>query len=113
MARRKMGTKAGNGAGSEAKGKGRYPAEFKAEVVALCSQPGKTLRGVARQLKLNVSSVRSWVKQARVDASGGALGLTTAEREELAQLRKENRRLKEERDILEAATAFFAKRRTS
>ena len=47
------------------------------------------------------------------DASGGALGLTTAEREELAQLRKENRRLKEERDILEAATAFFAKRRTS
>ena len=64
---------------------------------------------VARELDLTESALRQWVERARADRSGGRTGLTTAEREELARLRKENRILAEERDILKKATAFFAK----
>ena len=64
---------------------------------------------VARELDLTPSSLTKWVSQARADRSHGKTGLTTAEREELARLRKENRILQEERDILKKATAFFAK----
>ena len=63
---------------------------------------------VARDLDLTESSVRRWVAQAEVDA-GRRDGLTTDEREELTRLRKENRVLREERDILRRATAFFAR----
>lgn len=64
---------------------------------------------VARELDLVPSALRGWVEQARADRSHGRTGLTTAEREELARLRKENRVLLEEREILKKATAFFAK----
>jgi transposase len=60
-------------------------------------------------LDLVASALGNWVKQAQADRSKGRTGLTTAEREELARLRKENRILQEERDILKKATAFFAK----
>lgn len=63
---------------------------------------------VARDLDLTESSVRRGVAQAEID-DGRREGLTSAEREELARLRKENRVLREERDILKRATAFFAK----
>jgi len=63
---------------------------------------------VARDLDLTESSVRRWVSQAEIDA-GRREGLTTDEREELTRLRKENRVLREERDILRRATAFFAR----
>ena len=63
----------------------------------------------ARDLDLTESALRNWVEQARADRTKGKTGLTTAEREELARLRKENRILLEERDILKKATAFFAK----
>jgi transposase len=63
---------------------------------------------VARDFDLTETAVREWVKQAEID-SGQRDGLTTAEREELAQLRRENRRLREDVDILRRATAFFAK----
>jgi transposase len=63
---------------------------------------------VARDLDLTETSVREWVRQADVDA-GRREGLTTEERAELARLRRENRILREERDILKRATAFFAK----
>ena len=69
----------------------------------------KTVGAVARELDLTPSSLAKWVSQARADRSQGKTGLTTAEREELARLRKENRILQEERDILKKATAFFAK----
>ena len=72
-------------------------------------EEGKTVGAAARDLDLTESSLRSWVEQARADRSKGKTGLTTAEREELARLRKENRVLLEERDILKKATAFFAK----
>jgi transposase len=70
---------------------------------------GKTIGAVARELDLTPSSLTTWVKHARADRTNGKTGLTTAEREELARLRKENRILQEERDILKKAAAFFAK----
>jgi transposase len=87
--------------------------EFKAGAVALVLKEGKTVADVARDLDLTPSALGLWVKQAKVDAGKGPLGaLTTAEKEELARLRKENRELKMERDILKKAAAFFAKEST-
>jgi transposase len=85
-----------------------FTKEFKAEVVALVSQPGYTAASVARDLDLTETAVREWVKQADID-DGSRDGLTSAERAELAQLRKEVRVLREERDILKRAAAFVAK----
>ncbi len=67
------------------------------------------MTAVARELDLVASALGQWVKQAQADRAKGRTGLTTAEREELARLRRENRILAEERDILKKATAFFAK----
>ena len=70
---------------------------------------GRTIGGVARELDLTASSLARWVSQARADRTKGKTGLTTAEREELARLRKENRELRMDREILKKAAAFFAK----
>ena len=70
--------------------------------------PGKNPASVAAELELTETAVRAWVKQAEVDA-GERDGLTTEERQELASLKRENRRLKEDVEILKRATAFFAK----
>jgi transposase len=83
--------------------------EFKAGAVRLVLDEGKTVAQVARDLDLTQSALGGWVKQARADRSKGKTGLTTAEREELAKLRKENRQLKMERDLLKKWAAFFAK----
>src|SRR5262245_38010673 len=83
--------------------------EFRAGVVRLVLDEGKTAAQVARDLDLTESSVGHWVKQARADRSDGKTGLTTVEREELAQLRKEVRSLRMERDLLKKAAAFFAR----
>jgi transposase len=89
----------------------KFTAEYKAEVVRLAMQPGKTPHQVARELGLTPSGVSEWVKQAKVDAGRGGTGLlTTEERQELEKLRRENRTLRQERDILQAATALFARR---
>jgi transposase len=85
-----------------------FTEQYKAEVVALCRNSGKSMAEVARDLDLTESSVRRWVSQAEIDA-GRREGLTTDERAELSRLRRENRVLREERDILKRATAFFAK----
>jgi transposase len=85
-----------------------FTKEFKAEVVELVRQDGNTAASVARDLDLTETAVRDWVRQADID-DGGREGLTTSEREELARLRRENRVLREERDILKRATAFFAR----
>jgi transposase len=82
--------------------------EYKAEVVELCRTSGKTIAEVAGDLGLTVSAVRRWVAQADIDA-GNKPGMTSEEHSELVQLRKENRVLREERDILKRATVFFAK----
>jgi len=84
--------------------------EFKADTVKLVLQEGKPVARVARDLDLTESAVRQWVKQAKIDSGKGPAGaLTTAEKEELAQLRKENRELRMERELLKRAAAFFAK----
>ena len=85
-----------------------FTAEYKAEVVELCRSGGRSIGQVCRDLGLGETAVRRWVSQAEVD-SGRREGLTTSEREELAFLRRENRVLREEREILKRATAFFAK----
>ena len=87
-----------------------FTPEFKAEIVELCSRGDRSVGQVASDFDLTETSVREWVKQAGRDAgtvSDG--GLTTEERKELAQLRRENRRLREDVEILKRATAFFAK----
>jgi len=86
-----------------------FSEEFKAGAVRLVLDEGKTVGAAARDLDLTESALRNWVEQARADRTQGRTGLTTAEREELARLRKENRVLQEEREILKKATAFFAK----
>lgn len=83
--------------------------EFKAGAVRLVLDGGKTVGQVARDLDLTATALAAWVKQARADRSNGQTGLTTEEREELRRLRKENRELRIEREILKKAAAFFAK----
>jgi len=84
-----------------------FSPEFKAEVVALVRQSGKTVGSVARELDLTETAVRAWVRQADIDDGRRADGLTTAERTEMAQLRKQLREVTEERDILKRAVAFM------
>ena len=71
-----------------------------AGAVRLVLDEGKTIGAVSRDLDLTPSSLANWVRHAQADRTKGRTGLTTAEREELARLRKENRILAEERDIL-------------
>jgi transposase len=85
-----------------------FTPEYKAEVVTLYRTTDKSVAELAKELDLTESAVARWIKQAEVDA-GNREGLTTSEREELTYLRRENRILREERDILKRATAFFAK----
>ena len=87
----------------------RFDDDFKAQAVRLVLDEGKSVTAVARDLDLARTALHNWVEQARADRSGGKTGLTTAEREELTRLRRENRILQEEREILKKATAFFAK----
>ncbi|MFE5211605.1 transposase [Streptomyces sp. NPDC056600] len=85
-----------------------FTPEFKAEIVELCRRGDRTIGQVARDFDLPETAVRLWVSQAQVDA-GEKDGLTSAERDELARLRRENRRLREDVEVLKRATAFFAK----
>ena len=87
----------------------QFTDEFKAGAVRLVLDEGKTVGAAARDLDLTETALREWVKRAQADRTHGRTGLTTAEREELARLRKENRELRTERDILKKAAAFFAK----
>ena len=87
----------------------QFTDEFKAGAVRLVLEQGKTVGAAARDLDLTETALRECVKRARADRTHGRTGLTTAEREELARLRKENRELRTERDILKKAAAFFAK----
>ena len=84
--------------------------EFKAGAVSLVLDKGKKISRVAKDLDLTPSSLGKWVEQARADLGKSTRGtLTTEEKEELSRLRKENRELRLEREILKKAAAFFAK----
>lgn len=86
-----------------------YPPEFRREAVALV-RSGTPLSQVAAELGVSEQTLRNWRRQGDVDVDAGrAEGLSTDEREELRRLRRENRRLSQEREILKAAAAFFAR----
>jgi transposase len=86
--------------------------DFKAQTVRLVLDEGKSVAAVARDLDLTETAVREWVKRAQADRTHGRTGLTTAEREELARLRKENRELWTEREILKKFSWATAHPRT-
>ncbi len=85
-----------------------FTPEFKAEIVGLCLRGDRAIGQVSPDFDLTETAVRAWVHQAEIDG-GVREGLTTEERQELSALRRENRRLKEDVEILKRATAFFAK----
>jgi transposase len=87
-----------------------YAESYRSDAVKLVQSSGKSVRQVAADLGIAAESLRRWVQQAHVDAGTGAAGaLTTEEREELRRLRRENKVLQMEREILKKAAAFFAK----
>lgn len=85
-----------------------YPEEFRRQMVELVAV-GRNPEELAKEFKVSGQSIRNWVKQAQLDAGKRKDGLTSAEREELARLRRENRQLKMEREILAKAAAWFAR----
>ncbi len=85
-----------------------YPAEFRAEAVRLLRSGGLTQGQVSQDLGVSTYTLRNWLKQSEID-TGEREGLSTEEREELRRLRKENKILREEREILKKAAAFFAR----
>ena len=88
--------------------KRKYTSEFKSEVLALCQAGDRSCAQVARDLGLNYTTLMSWVQAAKASSAVSSGGLSVSESEEIKRLRRENERLRMERDILKKATAFFA-----
>ena len=86
-----------------------YPPEFRAEAVRLTRTSGKPMAQIARELEVSSETLRLWRKQADIDDGLRHDGLTTEETEEVRRLRREIKVLREEREILVKAAAFFAK----
>jgi transposase len=89
-----------------------YPPEFRQRIVELVRK-GRTPEELGRQFEPSAQCIRNWVRQADRDAGRRQDGLTTAEQEELRRLRRENRTLREEREILKNAAAWFARETSS
>jgi transposase len=85
-----------------------YPEEFRREAVQML-RAGRTPRELAESLGVSEQTLRNWRRQDQVDRHERDDGLTSDEREELRRLRRENARLKQERDLLKRAAAFFAR----
>jgi transposase len=86
-----------------------YSPEFRRQAVELVRSSGGSIPQIADELGVSPQSLRSWVKQTELDSGERRDGVTSDEREELRRLRRENRRLSQEREILKAAAAFFAR----
>jgi len=84
-----------------------YPADFRARIVEL-AKAGRKPSSLAKEFRVTDTTVRNWLRQVDLDQGRRTDGLTTEEKQELARLRRENARLREERDILEKAAAWFA-----
>ena len=97
------------GTGKKPRRRRSFTPEFKAETVELCRRGDRTAGQVSKDFDLTETAVREWVRQAGRDAGAGDGGLASDERKELAELRRENRGLREDAGILKRATAFFAK----
>jgi transposase-like protein len=82
--------------------------EFKRDAVAMVLDDGNRIVDVAERLGIGEGTLGNWVRQARIDR-GERAGMTTSERQELVELRRENARLRMERDLLKRATAFWVK----
>ena len=90
-----------------------YPKEFREKVVQLVQGGDRSQREVAEEFGISTDSVRRWVQQAERDQGSRQDGLRTSEREELSRLRRENRQLKMDREILSKAAAWFARETNS
>lgn len=90
------------------KGRTPYPPEFRQQMVELV-RSGRTPEELGREFEPSPESIRNWVRQSDLDEGRRHDGLTTADREEVRRLRRDVRRLQEERDILAKATAWFAR----
>src|ERR1700716_331400 len=97
---------------AQSKTSNRYTREFRQELVEL-HRAGRSIPELAREFGPTPWTIALWVKQADRDAGHGDGGLTTSEREELARLRLENKRLNMEREILSKAAAWFAQETAS
>ena len=84
-----------------------YPPEYRRRIVEL-ARSGRAINELAREFEVTANSIRNWRKQADLDAGRRSDGLTSDEREELNRLRRENRVLREEKEILKKAAAWFA-----
>jgi len=84
-----------------------YAAEYRRRIIEL-ARAGRSINELAREFEPSANAIREWVKQAALDEGLRSDGLTTSEREELTRLRRENRMLREEREILAKAAAWFA-----
>jgi len=85
-----------------------YPPEFRAEAIRLVREGGRSVNGAAKDLGISNESLRNWLKQADLDSGLRKDGLTSEERQELVRLRRENRNLREDKEILKKAAVFFA-----
>ena len=85
-----------------------YPLEFRRQMVALVGA-GRPPEELSREFEPSAQAIRNWVAQAERDAGRRLDGLTSSERDELRRLKRENRRLREEREILAKAAAWFAR----
>jgi transposase len=90
------------------RGRPPYPAEFRRQMVDLV-RSGRTPEALSREFEPSAEAIRHWVRQSDRDEGRREDGVTSAEREELNRLRRENRRLREEREILSKAAAWFAR----
>lgn len=90
----------------------QYPSQYRRQIVDLV-RSGRSPEAVAREFEPSAATVRNWVRQADIDEGRRSDGTTTRERDELGRLKRENKRLRLERDILKKAAAWFAQESNS